>query len=140
MTAVGRHYAWKVLAGCCGLAFFAGALPSWLLITSIILFSAFGAAGGTCCFSLIGRNFPKEMTGTGIGCVNMLWPMGAAVLNVIIGLVLNFMIGRAGGLEVLDQAAKAQIYGNAMLIFVGMWVVALVTGVFFIKEKFEVAE
>ncbi len=127
------------LAGCCGLAFFPGQLPSWLLIVSIMLIGACGAGGGTCLFSLVNRNFPREMIGTGVGCMNMFWPIGASALGMIIGGVVSLLASKAGGsIETLEAAVKAQIYGDAMLIFVGMWGLALVLGLFFIKEDFKV--
>lgn len=122
----------------CGLAFFSGQLPTYALIICIMLLSACGLAGGTCVFSLIRRNFPADMTGTGIGCVNMFWPMFASVLNIFVGAVLQFFMNRSGGEAALDQAGYASVYGSTFMIFVVMWGLALFMAIVLLKEKFEV--
>ncbi len=123
---------------CCGLAFFSGQLPTAALVFCIMVFSSCSLSSGTCAFSIIRNNFPGEMTGTGIGCVNMFWPMFASVFNVIVGAVLSFFMNRAGGAAAMDQAGYAQVYGNTFILFVGMWAIASLIAIVLLKEKFEV--
>ncbi len=127
------------LAGSCGLAFFTGELPAPLIVASLASISSFATGGATCAMSLISRNFPKSMTGTGIGCVNMFWPIAASALGVIMGLTLQFNTERLGAAAGAPSPALSAAYGSIMLIPVVTWSIALVLSVFFIKEHFTVS-
>lgn len=128
------------LAGSCGLALGAGKLPPVLVAASIMSISACGAGGSTCVMSLIGRNLPKEMTGTGTGCVCMFWPIAASIFSVVIGVLLKNLSAGAGGMQALGQNGLAQVYGHTLLLYVALWALALVLSVFFIKENFSMKE
>ena len=117
--------------GSCGLAFFAGSLPPALLAGTIMIMAASAAGGNTCTMSLVKRNLPHNMIGTGVGCVNMFWPITTAVLNLLLGLMLRLFL--------TPDATTAQAYGHTLLVYVGLWAVALGLGIFCLREHFAVS-
>lgn len=123
------------LAGSSGLALFSGSLPLWLLTLCILGIPLSGLTGATCVFSLVRRNFPPDITGTGIGCVNMFWPFLAALLNLVLGFALDLLLGGAAP-ETLPRPELAAAYGKIMFIYVGCHAGALLWAVFFVKENF----
>lgn len=123
------------LAGSLGISHYAGALPIPLLTACIMTMPICGLAGATCVFSLIRRNFPPELTGTGIGCVNMFWPVFAALLSELIGVVLVFFLDGAAPAD-LPQASVASAYCRTFYIYVGCYLGALILPIFLIKENF----
>lgn len=125
------------LIGTCGMSFYAGSLSKPMLIFCTTCLSVCSTSGATCLYALIGRNFPKNMTGTGVGCVSMIWPLVAAGLSVAFGVILEARLA-SGALS--GQEATADAYGFAMLTFVGLWVGALILSVFFIKENFQIKD
>ncbi len=127
------------LAGSCGLAFFAGRLHAVLLVASIMAISACGAGGSTCVMSLISRNLPKEITGTGTGCVCMFWPIAASIFSLLMGGMLKVFAGE-NGMAALELAEVQRAYGNTLMLYVGLWGLALVLAVVFIKERFSMPE
>ncbi len=132
-----------------GLALFAGQLGQTALVVCIMLFNASAGGCGTLVFALIARNFPREMTGTGSGCVNMFWPIATSVLNVLLGVLLKAKMETSLARDEIVElavdnpvaaniAASAESYGALMLVLTGLWLIALIITVFFVKENFTV--
>lgn len=125
------------LAGSLALSLFSGSLPVPVLAVCIMSMPLCGLAGATCVFSLIRRNFPIELTGTGIGCANMLWPVCAALLNSVIGVTLGYFSDGVPA-DMMPRAALAAAYGKTFGIYVGCYALALILPLFFIKENFSI--
>ncbi|MDL2313940.1 MFS transporter [Desulfovibrio sp. OttesenSCG-928-C14] len=135
------------LAALITMALYVGRLPGWLLVPLFLTVSTSSTAGATCIFALFRDNFPVSLTGTGIGCGNMLWPISASALNVLFGNILSWRLTagfadagaqNAAGPEALERLVNVGAYGFTWWAYVGIWAGALVVAVFFIREKFEV--
>ncbi|MGD8563766.1 MAG: MFS transporter [Desulfarculaceae bacterium] len=109
-------------------AFFPIAMPVGLFYPWCLLFSLCSGASVVIGFTSAKELYPVEMAGTSVGLINLFPFMGGAVLQPVLGLILEAH-GEAGGVF------PPQAYGRAfMVLFLGS-LVALACS-FFVKESF----
>ncbi len=92
------------------LAAFPDSLPVWFLYIWCFLLGVFGSAIVIIGFTATKELFPIEIAGTSTGLVNLFPFMGGAILQVVVGLVLESQ-GQVGG------AFSAQAYQKGFMVF-----------------------
>jgi len=92
------------------LAFFPAGLNLNLLYLLCFLLGAFGSAIVVIGFTAAKELFPLDLAGTSVGLVNLFPFLGGALLQVLVGVVLE----RSGGPQ---GVFSAQAYGNGFKIF-----------------------
>lgn len=108
------------------LAFFPDGMSLGLLYLLCFLLGSFGSAIVVIGFTAAKELFPLNLAGTSVGLVNLFPFLGAAILQVMVGLVLE----RSGG---SGEAFSPQAYGNGFKIFFFSALVALAAS-FLVKE------
>lgn len=95
-----------------------------LHLLQVALFTVGRTGGAILNFTMVREIFPINLIGTASGCVNMLYPVWAAVLQVVFGVMLGALMTR------LEPAAA---YSAASWLMVGNLAVAVVCS-FLMKE------
>lgn len=137
------------LSGTLVMAIFSGSLGFYPLVLCLAGLSVGSTGGCTLIFTLIRQNFPPNLTGTGIGGANMLWPLCASVLNIIFGAILSARKTTLGvddeiAVEALNLPAEtalqltAQAYSAPLFFYTAFWACSLLIALFLIRDKFEV--
>ena len=108
------------------LAFFPAGLPLWFIYVWCFLLGLFGSSIVIIGFTATKELFPVEIAGTSTGLVNLFPFLGGAVLQVIVGLVLESK-GQVNG------AFPVEAYQMGFMVFLAAAVIAFIA-TFFIKE------
>ncbi len=111
------------------LAAFPASLPVWFLYIWCLLLGIFGSAIVIIGFTATKELFPIEIAGTSTGLVNLFPFMGGALLQVIVGLVLESQ-GQVEG------AFTAQAYQKGFLVFLVSAAISFAASLF-VKETVE---
>ncbi len=73
------------------LVFGAGKLNYGINLIMGIMFMA-TLAGSNICNTMVKETFPRSLTGTALGCFNMLYPLWTALMQVLFGLILSLAL------------------------------------------------
>ena len=126
-----RRWPLLALSFCC-----LGAVLMWVLLPGMgfglhafqaLLFVVCASGGAVLNFTIVKETFPVRLVGTASGCVNMIYPIWAAVLQVLFGLIISFRLAKGADIQ--------SAYSFAFLLAVANISVAIFCA-FLMKETF----
>jgi sugar phosphate permease len=107
--------------------FFPGSMSFGMHAAQAVAFGFLAAAAALLNLTMVKETFPPRLLGTVTGCVNMIYPVWTAVLQILFGLLLS------SGLDAGKDAAAA--YGLAFTL-VAVSLAAGCACAFFMKETY----